>query len=149
MSTTYSHHFESVSEDAQDQFGRRLAARLSEASEQVPHDISERLRVARVQALAKRKKLQPMLATQVSASGPAAALHFGNERIGAWGRLASLLPLVALVVGLVTINMVQNDMRASEVAEVDSALLTDDLPPAAYVDPGFAQFLKVGKEQAE
>ena len=149
MSTTYSHDFESASDDAQDQFGRRLAARLSEASEQVPHDISERLRVARVQAVAKRKKLQPILVSQVSASGNAATLHFGNERIGAWGRLASLLPLVALVVGLVTINMVQNDRRASEVAEVDSALLTDDLPPAAYVDPGFAQFLKAGKEQAE
>ena len=27
-------------------------------------------------------------------------------------------------------------------AEVDAALLTDDLPPAAYADPGFAQYLK-------
>ena len=27
-------------------------------------------------------------------------------------------------------------------AEVDAALLTDDLPPAAYADPGFVQFLK-------
>jgi hypothetical protein len=27
-------------------------------------------------------------------------------------------------------------------AEVDSALLIDDLPPAAYADPGFLQFLK-------
>jgi Protein of unknown function (DUF3619) len=149
MSTTYSHRFESGPEDAQDQFGRRLVARLSEASDRVPHDISERLRVARVQALAKRKKLQPLLVSQVSASGSTATLHFDNERIGAWGRLASLLPLVALLVGLVTINQVQNDRRANEVAEVDSALLTDDLPPAAYVDPGFAQFLKAGKERAE
>ena len=29
-----------------------------------------------------------------------------------------------------------------EVAEVDAALLTDDLPPAAFSDPGFVQFLK-------
>jgi hypothetical protein len=29
-----------------------------------------------------------------------------------------------------------------EVAEVDAALLADDLPPAAYSDPGFVQFLK-------
>lgn len=149
MSTTYRHHFEPASEDVQDQFGRRLATLLSEASDQVPHDISERLRVARVQAVAKRKKLQPVLASQVSVSGNTATLHFGNERVGAWGRLASLLPLVALVIGLVTINKVQNDRRASELAEVDSALLTDDLPPSAYVDPGFAQFLKVGREQAE
>jgi hypothetical protein len=27
-------------------------------------------------------------------------------------------------------------------AEVDVALLTDELPPAAFADPGFLQFLK-------
>ncbi|MBC7611256.1 MAG: DUF3619 family protein, partial [Polaromonas sp.] len=27
--------------------------------------------------------------------------------------------------------------------EVDAALLTDELPPAAFSDPGFVQFLKV------
>eukprot|EP01041_Mallomonas_annulata_P027594 gene27594-49237_t len=48
------------------------------------------------------------------------------------------MPLIALVVGLLTINSVQNDNRAQEVAEVDAALLTDDLPPAAFSDPGTA-----------
>jgi hypothetical protein len=36
----------------------------------------------------------------------------------------------------------QDDNRAEELAAIDSALLTDDLPPAAYTDPGFAQYLK-------
>ena len=44
--------------------------------------------------------------------------------------------------GLVAIHVIQNDYRAQEVAEVDTALLTDALPPAAYTDPGFLQFLK-------
>jgi hypothetical protein len=35
-----------------------------------------------------------------------------------------------------------DDDRANELAEIDSALLIDDLPPAAYADPGFLQFLK-------
>ena len=39
----------------QERFGLQVAARLSDASEQLPHDISERLRAARMQALAKRK----------------------------------------------------------------------------------------------
>jgi hypothetical protein len=55
------------------------------------------------------------------------------------------MPLIALVVGLLTINSVQNDNRAQEVAEVDAALLTDDLPPAAFSDPGFVQFLKTSR----
>ena len=44
--------------------------------------------------------------------------------------------------GLVAINIIQDDDRTSELAEVDAALLTDDLPPDAYADPGFVQFLK-------
>ena len=54
----------------------------------------------------------------------------------------SAVPLLALVVGLVVINTAQDERSANDVAEVDSALLTDDLPPAAYADPGFVQFLK-------
>jgi hypothetical protein len=46
------------------------------------------------------------------------------------------------VAGLVLIHGIQNERRANEVAEVDAALLTDDLPPSAYADPGFIQFLK-------
>ena len=52
------------------------------------------------------------------------------------------LPLLALVAGLLFINSIQNEDRARELAEVDVALLTDELPPAAFSDPGFLQFLK-------
>jgi len=55
---------------------------------------------------------------------------------------------VALVVGLVSISVWQEDQRFKELAEVDSALLTDDLPPAAYTDPGFVQFLKTEGSQS-
>jgi Protein of unknown function (DUF3619) len=37
--------------------------------------------------------------------------------------------------------LVQSDQRAQYLAEVDAAMLTDYLPPAAYADPGFVQFL--------
>jgi len=124
----------------QDQFGRRIAARLDAGADELPHDITERLRAARVQALARRQvELQPV--RSVSASAGQATLT-GDEHVSLWRRLASVLPLLVLAAGLVTIHVVQNDRRASEVAEVDAALLTDDLPPAAYTDPGFVQFLK-------
>lgn len=124
----------------QDLFGRRVAARLSEAGQAVPHDISERLRAARVRAVAQRKPeaaARPVLGYALVGFG-----RSGDERMGLWGRLASALPVVVLAAGLVAINLIQNDLRATEVAEVDAALLVDDLPPAAYADPGFAQFLK-------
>ena len=40
---------------AQDRFGLQVAAQLSQATEELPYEISERLRAARMQALGKRK----------------------------------------------------------------------------------------------
>jgi hypothetical protein len=36
----------------------------------------------------------------------------------------------------------QNEHRSIELASIDAELLTDDLPPDAYTDPGFLVFLK-------
>ena len=125
----------------QDLYGRRVAARLSEGERALPHDISERLRAARVRAVGQRKREATVAVRAFSLAG-AGSLGFGDEGLGLWGRLASALPMVMLVAGLVALNLVNDDLRASEIAEVDAALLTDDLPPAAYADPGFVQFLK-------
>ncbi|MCJ0763110.1 DUF3619 family protein [Variovorax terrae] len=131
----------------QDRYGLKVAARLSAGTGELPHDISERLRAARVRAVAQRKVARVRTASSVVASGGSAALTFGDEGLSLWSRIASALPLIALVAGLVAINMVQNENRANEVAEVDAALLTDDLPPSAYADPGFAQFIKTSRDQ--
>ena len=132
---------------AQDRFGLRIAARLSSGNTELPHDISERLRVARQQAVTQRKRTQlassTKAATAVYGSGGSASMSFDDEGLNLWNRMASFLPLIALVVGLISIAVIQNDLRANELAEVDSALLVDDLPPAAYADAGFAQFLKL------
>ncbi len=126
----------------QDLYGRRVAARLSEGERTLPHDVSERLRAARVRAVSRRKREVTVPVHGHVLAGAGASLGFGNDGLGLWGRLASALPMIVLVAGLVTLNLVNDDLRASEVAEVDAALLTDDLPPAAYADPGFVQFLK-------
>lgn len=132
---------------AQDQFGLKLAARLSSGSMDLSHDISERLRVARQQAVTHRKRTQLITSIKpvsvVYGSGSSASMSFDDEGLNLWSQLASFLPLIALVVGLISISVIQNDLRANELAEVDTALLIDDLPPAAYADAGFAQFLKL------
>lgn len=128
----------------QDRFGLKTASYLSAAASDLPYDISERLRAARVQAVSKRKVAKIQTAGGVVNSGGSAALTWGSdEGLGWWGRIGSVLPLIALVAGLLAINSFQNDSRARELAEVDSALLTDELPPAAFADPGFVQFLKI------
>lgn len=130
-----------------DSFGKAVALRLSESTESLPHDISERLKAARAQAVAKRKivSVQLVTANSVSFSGGEAALQFGEQDGGWFNRIASLLPLLVLVAGLISIAVLQDKDRAREIAEVDAELLTDDLPPAAFTDPGFAQYLRVNQ----
>lgn len=127
----------------QDRFALKTASYLSAGTTDLPYDISERLRAARVQAVAKRKITKTHTAASVISAGSSAALTWGaDDGFTWWSRIGSVLPLIALVVGLLTINSVQNENRAQEVAEVDAALLIDELPPAAFADPGFVQFLK-------
>ncbi len=131
----------------QDRFALKATSYLSTGATDLPYDVSERLRAARVQAVAKRKIASTQTAGSIfNIGGGSAALSWGSsDGLSWWGRIGSVVPLVALVVGLLTINSVQNDNRAQEVAEVDAALLTDALPPAAFSDPGFVQFLKTNR----
>jgi hypothetical protein len=128
-----------------DALGKMIAIRLSEGADALPHDISERLKASRTRAVAKRKIVSTQVATNVTVSGGELALNLGGREDGLWNRIASLLPLLALVAGLFSIAVMQDDLRAREVAEVDAELLTDELPPSAYLDSGFAQYLRVNQ----
>ena len=122
-------------------FARSVAACLSESAETVAPDVAERLRFAREKSLeiARRSRDASAQGLGVTASGAAIA-GFSQSRW--WLRFASVLPLVALVGGLVLIQDWQNRTQISVAAEVDEALLGDDLPINAYRDPGFSEFLK-------
>ena len=132
---------------AQDRFGLQVAAQLSQATEELPYEISERLRAARMQALGKRKVAVTQTVTRLATSGVSETLTFGDDDASWLNRMASVIPLFALIFGLIAISVIQDDNNANELAEIDSALLTDDLPPEAYTDPGFAHFLKLNSAQ--
>ena len=139
---------------AVDAYARRITAHLTRGSDDLPYDIAERLRAARVQAVDRRKRPAAQAARQtagmavaVNARGGTASLGGpGTERGGWWRALISAVPLAALAVGLVVVHLAQDEATAAEIAAVDAALLTDDLPPAAYTDPGFVQYLKVSAQ---
>jgi hypothetical protein len=59
-----------------------------------------------------------------------------------WTKLVSALPLLILALGFLAIQDTLAERQVRAAAEVDAALLTDDLPPQAYADPGFAEFLR-------
>lgn len=147
MNTAQTHSIDTQA--AADRFARRVTVRLEAGSLELPYDISERLRAARMQALSQRKVEAPVLRAKpiIANAGGTATLGNGGEGSGWRGALLSSIPLVALVAGLVVINIAQDEKNAHDVAEVDAALLTDDLPPSAYADPGFIQFLKTSAAQ--
>ena len=144
MTNSHRHQHEVL----QDRYGLRVAARLSQGADALPHDVSERLKAARVMALGKRKLPQRAAAGWAHVAGGTAVLG-GGDGSSWWRGLASALPLLVLAVGLITISVIQNEQAASELAAVDAALLVDDLPPAAYADPGFARFVELARNQAQ
>lgn len=132
---------------SQQQFALRLIERLQAGEAELPYDVTERLRAARHRAVQRRKAVFSPLRLRRPASASAISTAGSGELSNFWGRFAGWFPLVALVIGLFVIQSVQNDQRANELAEIDAALLIDDLPPAAYADPGFAHFLKTQATQ--
>jgi hypothetical protein len=156
-------------------FALRLSARLDEGAQSLPHDISERLRIAREQAVrAAREARAAVLVTApvvtpvltqgtVSLAGagqgaPQVSVENWSERQHArardhgrklddapvsWGwRLAAALPVLALVAGLWGIQKYYQHEQVQAATDVDMALLTDELPPSAYADPGFEEYLR-------
>lgn len=118
----------------------QLAAALRVAAEAPPPDVAERLRFGREQALARARRERASGAAPFMAGGGLAVLG----RLGPWWpRLGALLPALVLAAGVVWVAQEAQREQLSVAAEIDTALLADDLPPAAYADPGFVAFLKL------
>lgn len=129
-----------------ERFAKRVVLRLTLAEQHLPHEVTERLRAARVRAVEKRKSILMQGATPVYVQHGTLIVGQGNAHPW-WNRLGALGLLLTLLLGLFIIAEIQDDLGARELAEIDAALLTDDLPPAAYLDSGFVQYLKVSNRQ--
>ena len=124
-----------------DQFGRATAALLRHGSQSLPAGIKDRLYAARLKALSLKKPEKVRIQQQVL------AYSSGNWSMGhrsLWDNVSWVPPLVVLVFGLIGIAQWQQESRINDIAELDAALLTDDVPPDAYADSGFMGFLKNG-----
>ena len=137
-------------EALQARFALRVTARLNEAARELPHDVTERLKAAREQALERARlarRVEVAAAEQtVSSGGSTASLLLGGPRSDWWLKIVSVVPVLALVAGFVLIHHSHTHAQISAAAEIDAALLADDVPPAAYTDPGFVEFLKAPRD---
>ena len=116
------------------QFASRIRQLLNQGTH-VNAATAQKLRAARELALSRqRPEPTPLLAWADSA--------FGNGWGWAGVSARVLLPALALVVAAFGIYRWQENQRLAEVVEIDTQLLTDDLPIDAYLDRGFQNWLK-------
>ena len=127
-----------------DEFGRASAALLSQGAQNLPASIKDRLYEARQKALAVRKPEKIRIKTPVLAGASGNWTGSFKSSSNLWDTLGWVAPLVVLVFGLIGIAQWQSESRINDIAEVDAALLADDVPPDAYADNGFMAFLKNG-----
>lgn len=146
-------------EKAADQFGHNVAARLNEGHAHLSYVVVERLRASREQALSLRKRpvtvTSPSLQTATQSevylgtdgSATLGGLGGGISWMPHWLRTALIaLPILASVAAIGVASVDQDNVSPMEVAELDTELLTAPLPPDAYTDPGFIQYLESQQE---
>ena len=128
-------------------FANRVRRALDEASDTPSPNIAARLAAARQEALA-RKKPEPVAVVQpalvLAGVGAAHSPDIGGPRraFDKLGRLGLLWPLAALVIGLAGIAYWEHRQHIQDLADIDAAVLSDELPLSAYADHGFNAYLK-------
>jgi hypothetical protein len=109
---------------------------LDENLDALPAATTERLAAARTLALARKKAHAPGGKRHRSLRDLASGLS------PAWlGRAGVMVPLLALVAGLAGVYQHEEQQRIAELAELDAAVLSDELPLTAYLDHGFNAYL--------
>ena len=136
----------------EERFGWQVRQLLNKSAQDVSPSISTRLEKARQLALSRKKQNNPNWAfnivPQISMASCTAGGHSSGFDLGSmFSSLGGIIPAIALAIGIVFVADNQINTRASQLAEVDTEVLSDDLPINAYLDQGFS--LYVGKKSSE
>lgn len=129
------------------EFAHKICRALDENAASLPATTVNKLAAVRRVALA-HKKPEPVAAHAfVPVLAPAGA-SFGLPRAGLperrvppLRRFMRVVPILALVAGVAAIAYWENLQRAAELADIDAAMLNDELPLNAYLDHGFNAYL--------
>lgn len=103
----------------------------------LPASTIERLACARKMAVSRKKAHVPARVTQRVLAGNLGSFF----SFSSLGRAGAIIPLLALVAGLAGIYQYEQQHRIAELAELDAAVLSDELPLTAYLDNGFNAYL--------
>jgi len=114
------------------EFARKLRPWLEKSAEQVGQIQATRLRSARLRALDAVREPERLLGLVPVSAGMAQTIRYSIvQRTLLW------LPLVALLTTLAF----QSTLGEPDPGEIDAQLLTQELPPDAYLDQDFRTWL--------
>ena len=119
----------------EERYAYRVRQALNHGLKDIPQSTGRRLEAARHLALARQK--QPVGELVIAGSGALSLPKAGHHL----PYLKQALAIVALLIGM-WISFYWHSLEyVSQIEEVDSALLTDDLPPEAFLDNEFFEWL--------
>lgn len=107
---------------------------LNEQLDTLPDATTARLAAARAAAMARKKAHAPSRVQPRFSVGSLFSMH-------GMGRIAVAIPLLALVAGLAGVYQHEQKQHIADMAELDAAVLSDELPLTAYLDDGFNAYL--------
>ena len=118
----------------EERYAYRVRQALNHGLKDVPPATSRRLEAARHLALSRQKQAMPQMALA----------GFGSPSVRAGSHIPyrkQILAIVALLLGMWISFYWHSVQYVTALEEVDSALLTDDLPPDAFLDNDFFEWL--------
>lgn len=115
---------------------------LNENLDTLPASTTERLAAARALAMSRKKPdaapARPGKRSLFDLGSLAQALFTGPGL----ARLGVAVPMLALVIGMGGVYQYEQQQRLAALAEVDAAVLADELPLTAYLDHGFNAYVE-------
>jgi len=119
----------------EERYASRVRQVLNQGLNDIPPAASRRLEAARHLALSRQKLAEPKMV--LANTGP---LSFSPHPHKPY--LKQVLAIAALLLGMWISFYWHSVQYVSALEEVDSALLADDLPPEAFMDNDFFEWLK-------
>ena len=120
----------------EERYASRVRQALNHGLKDIPPASARRLEAARHLALSRQKQEVPQLAPAGDHSRR--HFHFVSEN----RHLRQILAVLALLLGMWISFYLDSVKYISDIEELDSALLSDDLPPEAFLDNDFFKWLK-------
>ncbi|MFL9922685.1 DUF3619 family protein [Herbaspirillum lusitanum] len=124
------------------QFAYKVRHALDASLDALPDDTTQRLAAARRVALARKKKGATVKVQQYSLANAIGGGNLSQPQTPSWlSRLGVAVPLLAGVLLFASLYQHEHSQRVNELADIDAAVLSDELPLSAYLDHGFNAFL--------